>query len=54
MVHLYKISGNGPAAPVLAGLVFLKVKIKFHFTKANNSNASVILYLLGLLLDINL
>ena len=35
----------GPAAPVLAGPVFLKVKTKFHFCKRQviNKSASVIL-----------
>ena len=31
---------NGPAAPVLAGPVFLKVKMKFNFYKKEVSNKS--------------
>ena len=34
-LRIYRASGNGPAAPVLAGPVFLKVKMKFNFTKSN-------------------
>ena len=30
--------GSGLAAPVLAGLVFLKVKLKFHFYKTQAIN----------------
>ena len=29
----YRAGGIGPAAPVLAGPFFLKVKVKFHFCK---------------------
>ena len=29
----YRAGGNGPAVPVLPGPVFLKVKMKFHFSK---------------------
>ena len=32
-MHLLRASGSGPAALVLAGPVFLKVKIKFHLYK---------------------
>ena len=31
-----KAAANGPVGQVLAGPLFLKVKTKFHFTKANN------------------
>ena len=41
--------GAGPAGPVLAGLLFFKVKAKFHFCikQVMNKSASVILGLLG-------
>ena len=40
-----RAGGIGPAAPVLAGPVFLKVKTKFHFCKKQviNKSACVIL-----------
>ena len=43
-----RAGGIGPAAPVLAGPVFLKVKTKFHFCKRQviNKSASVILKLI--------
>ena len=31
--YYYRAGGNGPAAPVLAGPVFFKVKMNFHFYK---------------------
>ena len=45
-----RASESGPAAPVLAGPVFLKVKVKFHFYKNQviNKSASVTLDLLDL------
>ena len=44
----YRAGGISPAAPVLAGPVFLKVKTKFHFCKRQviNKSASVILGLI--------
>ena len=41
---LCKAGGNGPAALVLAGQVFLKVKMKIHFyeNQVMNKSASVI------------
>ena len=49
---LYRASGNGPAAPVLAGPVFLKVKMKFIFYKKQviNESASVIFRLVRLII----
>ena len=49
----FRASGNGPAAPVLTGPVFFKVKMKFQFYKKQviNKNASAILHLLGLILS---
>ena len=32
----HKAAANGPVGQVLAGPLFLKVKIKFHFTKRCN------------------
>ena len=31
---VFKDVGNGPAGPVLAGPLFIKVKTKFHFAKS--------------------
>ena len=31
--NYFRANGNSPAAPVLAGPVFLKIKITFHFYK---------------------
>ena len=47
-----RAGGNGPAAPVLAGPVFLKVKMKFKFYKKQlmNKNASVIFVLIRLII----
>ena len=47
-----RAGGIGPAAPVLAGPVFLKVKTKFHFCKRQviNKSASVILGLIKLII----
>ena len=44
--------GNGPAAPVLAGPVFLKVKMKFSFYRKQiiNKTASVIFGLIRLII----
>ena len=46
-----RASRNGPAALVLAGPVFLKVKIKFHFYNKQviNKSASVIFGLVRLI-----
>ena len=33
LLPIDRADGSGPAAPVLAGPVFLKVKVKFHFYK---------------------
>ena len=33
---MYKAVADGPVGQVLAGPLFLKVKTKFHFTKASN------------------
>ena len=51
-VLLCKAGGIGPAALVLAGPVFLKVKIKVQFYKkqAINKSASVILGLIRLII----
>ena len=54
MYNIYiscRAGGNGVAAPVLAGPVFLKIKKKFNFYKKPviNQNSSVISDLLGLL-----
>ena len=49
----FRASGNGPAAPVLAGSVFLKVKkIKVHYYKKQviKKSASVIFGLVRLIL----
>ena len=48
---LIRASGIGLAAPVLAGLVFLKVRIKFHFYKKymENKCATMILGLIRLI-----
>ena len=45
-----RVSGNGLAAPVLAGPVFLKVKMKFNFYKKQviNKSSSVIFVLVKL------
>ena len=32
----YKGIGSGPAGPVLAGPLFIKVKTKFHFAEVSN------------------
>ena len=47
-----RAGGNGPAAPVLAGPVFLKVKVKFHFYNKQviNITASVIFGLVRLII----
>ena len=47
-----RAGGNGPAAPVLAGPVFLKVKMKFKFYKKQviNKSASVIFGLVTLII----
>ena len=44
-----RAGGNGPTAPVLAGPVFLKAKMKFNFCKKQlmNESASVIFMLFG-------
>ena len=34
ILRYHKGVGTGPAGPVLAGPLFLKVKTKFHFTKS--------------------
>ena len=34
MKTLFKGVGSGPAGPVLAGPLFIKVKTKFHFAKS--------------------
>ena len=54
--YIYKCTygragGNGPAAPVLAGPVFLKVKMKFNFYKKQlmNKSASMIFVLFRLI-----
>ena len=51
MVHLYKVGGSGPAARFWPDyiIVFLKIKIKFYFTKTNNKSASVIFGLVRLI-----
>ena len=36
MLVLIKAVADGPVGQVLAGPLFLKVKTKFHFTKASN------------------
>ena len=43
-MHRCRASINGPADPVLAGPVFLKVEMKFHFYKKQviNKGASMI------------
>ena len=48
----FRAGGNGPAAPVLAGPVFLKVKMKFNFYKKQviNKSASVIFGLVRLII----
>ena len=50
--HFTRAGGNGPAAPVLAGPVFLKVKMKFNFYKKQliNKSASVIFVLVRLII----
>ena len=45
----YRAGGNGLAAPVLAGPVFLQAKIKFRFYKKRVINKSFSVILLGLL-----
>ena len=47
---VFRAGGNGLAAPVLAGPVFLKVKMKFNFYKKQviNKSASVIFVLVKL------
>ena len=47
-MYIYRAGGIGPAALVLAGPVFLKVKTKFHLCKRQviNKSASVILGLI--------
>ena len=47
-----RAGGNGPAAPILAGPVFLKVKMKFKFYKkqVTNKSASVIFGLVTLII----
>ena len=47
-----RAGGNGLAAPVLTGPVFLKVKMKFNFYKKEtmNKNASVIFRLVKLII----
>ena len=47
-----RAGGNGPAAPVLAGPVFLKAKMKFNFYKKQlmNKSASVIFVLFRLII----
>ena len=49
---LHRAGGNGPAAPVLAGPVFLKVKINFHFYKnqVTKKSASVTFGLVKLII----
>ena len=48
----YRAGGNGPAAPVLAGPVFLKVKMKFNFYKKQviSKSVSVIFRLVRLII----
>ena len=52
MPQYNRAGGNGPAAPVLAGPVFLKVKMKFNFYKKQlmNKSASVIFVLFRLII----
>ena len=57
MIEIYimqrcRASINGPADPVLAGPVFLKVEMKFHFYKKQvvNKGASMIFGLVRLLI----
>ena len=52
LVTFPRAGGNGPAAPVLAGPVFLKVIIKFQFYIKHviNKSASVILGLVRLII----
>ena len=47
-----RAGGNGPAAPVLARPVFLKVKMKFNFYKKQlmNKSASMIFVLFRLII----
>ena len=49
---LHRAGRNGPAALVLAGPVFLKVKMKFNFYKKQeiNKSASVIVGLVRLII----
>ena len=51
-IIVHRAGGNGPAAPVLAGPVFLKVKMKFNFYKKQlmNKSASVIFVLFRLII----
>ena len=46
----YRAGGNDPAALVLAGPVFLKIKMNFHFLQkaSNNKSASLIFGLVRL------
>ena len=50
--HKSRAGGIGPAAPVLIGPVFLKIKTKFHFCKRQiiSKSASVILGLIRLII----
>ena len=52
LTYKYRAGGNGPAAPVLAKPVFLKVKIKIHFHKKQviKKSASVIFELVRLII----
>ena len=52
IMHRCRASINGPADPVLAGPVFLKVEMKFHFYKKQviNEGASMIFGLVRLLI----
>ena len=49
---IHRAGGNDPAAPVLAGPVFFKVKMKFKFYKKQlmNKSASVIFVLIRLII----
>ena len=49
---VFRASGNGLAAPVLAGPAFLKVKMKFNFYKKQviSKSASVIFRLVRLII----
>ena len=51
-IYIYRVGGNGLTVLVLAGPVFLKVKMKFNFCKKQviNKSASVIFGLVRLII----